>query len=124
LPVIRRNRVVLPDPFGPTRPTFSPFSRAVEASMKTIWWPFCLPMLSRRIIAGRARTFGEGAGLSACGVRGEGHPNPSRSGEGEPRVSAVGGVPLVRRSARTAYHAEGPPPTGLRPVPPPRSGEG
>src|SRR5437016_12256161 len=49
-PVIIRNSVVLPDPLGPTRPTFSPFWSAAEASMKRIWWPFCLLMLSRRII--------------------------------------------------------------------------
>src|SRR5438132_14064444 len=49
-PVIIRNSVVLPDPLGPTRPTFSPFRSAAEASMKRSWWPFCLLMLSRRIM--------------------------------------------------------------------------
>src|SRR4051812_14534410 len=52
-PVIIRNRVVLPEPLGPTRPTFSPRWSAADASMKRSWWPFCLLMLSRRIIAGR-----------------------------------------------------------------------
>ena len=32
-PVIMRNSVVLPAPLGPTRPTFSPFWSAAEASM-------------------------------------------------------------------------------------------
>src|SRR5205823_2000447 len=36
-------------PFGPTRPTFSPRLIAAEASMKRIWRPCCLPMLSSRI---------------------------------------------------------------------------
>jgi hypothetical protein len=45
-----RNSVVLPAPFGPTRPTFSPLVRAAEASTKRSWWPFCLEMLSRRIM--------------------------------------------------------------------------
>ena len=45
-PVIIRKSVDLPDPLGPTRPTFSPFWSAAEASTKRIWWPFCLPMLS------------------------------------------------------------------------------
>src|SRR5436190_6321347 len=49
-PVIIRNSVVLPAPLGPTRPTFSPLLSAAEASMKRSWWPFCLLMLSRRIM--------------------------------------------------------------------------
>src|SRR5262245_24049845 len=49
-PVISRNRVLLPAPLGPTRPIFSPFWSAAEASMKRIWWPTCLETLSRRII--------------------------------------------------------------------------
>src|SRR4051812_2195804 len=49
-PVIMRNSVVLPEPLGPTRPTFSPRCSAAEASMNRRWWPFCLEMLSRRIM--------------------------------------------------------------------------
>src|SRR4051812_32594450 len=52
-PVIIRNSVVLPDPLGPTSPTFSPLCSAAEASMKSRWWPFCLEMLSRRIMGTR-----------------------------------------------------------------------
>ena len=33
--------VLLPDPFGPTRPTFSPRKRLIEASRKRIWPPYC-----------------------------------------------------------------------------------
>src|SRR4029453_5626222 len=51
LPAIMRNSVVLPAPLGPTRPVFSPFCSAADASMKRIWWPTCLETLSRRIIA-------------------------------------------------------------------------
>src|ERR1700752_4658485 len=50
-PDIMRNSVLLPAPLGPTRPIFSPFCNAAEASMKRIWWPTCLETLSRRIIA-------------------------------------------------------------------------
>src|SRR4051812_8872052 len=52
-PVIIRNSVVLPAPLGPTRPTFSPFWRVADASIKRIWWPICLLMLSRRIMCVR-----------------------------------------------------------------------
>src|SRR6185369_7712468 len=51
-PVIMRNSVVLPAPLGPTRPTFSPLLSAPDASIKRRWWPFCLLMLSRRIMKG------------------------------------------------------------------------
>ena len=50
-PVIMRNSVVLPAPLGPTSPTFSPLWSAAEASTKRICLPFCLPILSRRIIS-------------------------------------------------------------------------
>src|SRR3954453_11039939 len=49
-PAIIRNSVVLPAPFGPTSPIFSPLWRAADASMKRIWWPTCLLTLSRRIM--------------------------------------------------------------------------
>src|SRR5690349_18401953 len=49
-PVIIRNSVVLPAPLGPTKPTFSPRLSAADASMNRICRPFCLPILSRRII--------------------------------------------------------------------------
>src|SRR5262245_47997571 len=52
-PVIIRNNVVLPAPLGPTRPTFSPLWSAIDASMKRICRPFCLPMLSRRRLGAR-----------------------------------------------------------------------
>src|SRR4051794_20705774 len=60
-PVIMRNSVVLPAPLGPTRPIFSPFWSAAEASMKRSCWPFCLLMLSRRIMG--TRRLGGVAGL-------------------------------------------------------------
>src|ERR1700730_1053942 len=53
-PVIIRNSVVLPAPFGRPRPAFSPFWSAADASMKRIWWPCCLLTLSRRIIGALA----------------------------------------------------------------------
>src|SRR5882724_10409249 len=71
-PVIIRNSVVLPDPLGPTRPIFSPFWSAAEASMKRIWWPFCLEILSRRIMSMRARKNVFGAALKPCRAPAEG----------------------------------------------------
>ena len=53
-PVIIRNSVVLPAPFGPTRPTFSPGLSCIEASTKRIWRPYCFEMLVR-VIMGRVR---------------------------------------------------------------------
>src|SRR6478735_11029533 len=61
-PAIIRNSVVLPAPFGPTSPIFSPLRRPAEASMNRIWWPTCLLTLSRRIMS--ARTWGEMVGRS------------------------------------------------------------
>jgi hypothetical protein len=50
-PVIMRKSVVLPAPLGPTRPTFSPLASAADASTNSRCWPFCLDMLSNRIIS-------------------------------------------------------------------------
>src|SRR5262249_2837949 len=36
---IMRKIVDLPEPFGPTSPTFSPRNAANDASMNKIWWP-------------------------------------------------------------------------------------
>ena len=47
--LMRRKMVVLPEPFGPTSPTFSPRLIDADASRKRIWWPCCLLMESRRI---------------------------------------------------------------------------
>src|SRR5687767_7378909 len=44
-----RKIVDLPAPFGPTRPTFSPRNRLMEASKKRICLPCCLETESRRI---------------------------------------------------------------------------
>src|SRR5438105_5565678 len=44
-PVIMRKSVVLPDPLGPTRPTFSPGLSWKEASTKRTWRPYCLLIL-------------------------------------------------------------------------------
>src|ERR1051326_7478514 len=43
-PVIRRKSVVLPDPFGPTRPTVAPGLSWSDASTKRICLPYCLLM--------------------------------------------------------------------------------
>ena len=49
-PTIIRNSVVLPEPFGPTRPTFSPGFSWNEASTKRICLPYCLLMREKEII--------------------------------------------------------------------------
>ena len=49
-PTIMRNSVVLPEPFGPTRPTFSPGLSWKEASTKRICLPYCLLMRENEIM--------------------------------------------------------------------------
>jgi len=41
-PLIIRKSVVLPAPFGPTSPAFSPGLSWKEASTKMTWRPYCL----------------------------------------------------------------------------------
>src|SRR5262245_31651245 len=60
-PVINRKMVVLPAPFGPTRPTFSPGFSWKEASTNRICRPYCLLTLTREIIDGR-RSWVRGGG--------------------------------------------------------------
>src|SRR5687768_2189673 len=50
-PTIIRKRVVFPDPFGPTRPTFSPGFSWNDASTKRICRPYCLLMREKEIIS-------------------------------------------------------------------------
>src|SRR3979409_2214348 len=50
-----RNRVVLPDPFGPTKPTFSPGFNWKDASTKTNCLPYCLLIFEKEIIYRAAR---------------------------------------------------------------------
>ena len=50
-PTIRRKSVVLPAPFGPTSPTFSPGLSWNEASTKRSWRPYCLLMRANEIMA-------------------------------------------------------------------------
>ena len=47
-PTIIRNSVVLPEPLGPTRPTFSPGLSWKEASTKRTCLPYCLLTLGER----------------------------------------------------------------------------
>ncbi len=49
-PMIMRKRVVLPAPFGPTRPTFSPGFSWKDASTKRICLPYCLLTLANEIM--------------------------------------------------------------------------
>src|SRR6185369_3219338 len=49
-PTTMRNRVVLPEPLGPTRPTFSPGFNWKDASTKTSCRPYCLLILEKEII--------------------------------------------------------------------------
>src|SRR5271170_4328741 len=49
-PTTIRNSVVLPDPLGPTRPTFSPGFNWKEASTKSNCLPYCLLMFEKEII--------------------------------------------------------------------------
>src|SRR6185503_11004365 len=49
-PTIMRKRVVLPDPLGPTRPTFSPGLSWKEASTNRTCRPYCLLILVKETI--------------------------------------------------------------------------
>src|SRR4051794_24430476 len=76
-PAIIRNSVVLPAPFGPTSPIFSPLLSAADASMNRIWWPACLLTLSRRIM----RSFWGIVALQRhrpCRPPGEARPGPDQ----------------------------------------------
>ena len=53
-----RKRVVLPAPFGPTRPTFSPGLSWKDASTKRTCRPYCLLMRENEIMPGAKRTTG------------------------------------------------------------------
>src|SRR6266511_1769761 len=48
-PVIMRKSVVLPEPLGPTRPTFSPGLSWKDASTKSTCLPYCLLMCEKAI---------------------------------------------------------------------------
>jgi hypothetical protein len=50
-PTIMRNSVVLPAPFGPTRPTFSPGFSWNDVSTNRICLPYCLPTRENEITA-------------------------------------------------------------------------
>src|SRR5712671_3929093 len=54
-PVIIRNSVVLPEPFGPTRPTFSPGLSWKDASTNRTCRPYCLLMCENEIIRSSQR---------------------------------------------------------------------
>src|SRR5206468_3377331 len=56
-PTIMRKSVVLPDPFGPTRPTFSPGLSWKEVSTKRTCLPYCLLMRENEIMASRSPLF-------------------------------------------------------------------
>src|SRR5713226_2993637 len=49
-PTIIRNKVVLPDPFGPTRPTLSPGLSWKDASTNRTCRPYCLLMRENAIM--------------------------------------------------------------------------
>ena len=50
-PTIMRKSVVLPEPFGPTSPTFSPGLSWNDASTNRTWRPYCLLMPENAIMA-------------------------------------------------------------------------
>src|SRR5258705_12052110 len=54
-PTIMRKSVVFPEPFGPTRPTFSPGLSWNDASTNRICLPYCLLMRLNEIMGNRVR---------------------------------------------------------------------
>src|SRR6516225_2799288 len=59
-PTTIRNNVVLPAPFGPTSPTFSPGLSWNEASTNSSCLPYCLLILENEIIRFQATRMPEG----------------------------------------------------------------
>src|SRR5262245_60829076 len=68
-PTIIRKSVVLPAPFGPTRPTFSPGLSWKEASTKRIWRPYCLLMRLNEIMPEGTAYHGVDVSLALVGHR-------------------------------------------------------
>src|ERR1051325_4950312 len=73
-PTIIRKSVVLPEPFGPTRPTFSPGLSWKDASTKRIWRPYCFEIREKEIMARRSgqllqARLGEAHGVVPSGPR-------------------------------------------------------
>src|ERR671910_1098954 len=73
-PVIIRKMVVLPAPFGPTRPTFSPGLSWKEVSTKSTCRPYCLLMRERE----STRTYLKFTSLAAPGEPSGGGSNGIR----------------------------------------------
>src|SRR5437868_14456530 len=69
-PTTMRNSVVLPEPFGPTRPTFSPGFNWKEASTKTNCLPYCLLIFEKEIMGenGRNSKLAEGQNRGLAGA--------------------------------------------------------
>ena len=74
-PAIRRNNVDLPEPLGPTRPTFSPAFSCMDASTKSAWWPWRL-LMPFNAIMGAKRI---GALPRMTSRPGDGYQRPLRS---------------------------------------------
>ena len=91
-PTIIRKRVVLPAPFGPTSPTFSPGLSWNEASTKRICRPYCLLMRERAIIR---PSVPRGAGKPSGAVLAK-RPRAQRMPEGEPRAAAFAASPRAK----------------------------
>src|SRR6202521_4903515 len=77
-PTIIRNRVVLPDPFGPTRPTFSPGLSWKDASTNRTWRPYCLLMRENAIMPG---------GRAAAAAQTPSRPAPDEDGRKQKGLS-------------------------------------
>src|SRR5947207_4607153 len=63
-PAIIRKSVVLPEPFGPTSPAFSPGLSWNEASTKTTWRPYCLLTPANEIMDCGKQTAAGGCSVS------------------------------------------------------------
>src|ERR1700722_6938067 len=75
-PTTIRNSVVLPDPLGPTSPTFSPGFNWKEASTKSNCLPYCLLVFEKEIILKERLAV---PCLFQCSVETENHrPSPAR----------------------------------------------
>src|SRR5512141_866166 len=91
-PVMRRKIVVLPAPFGPTRPIFSPSFSWKDASTKRTCRPYCL-LMPESAIMGRG-----GSQISAW---------PSLDHRDAPRVAAAARRRVERGLQKDAHDGEG-----------------
>ena len=101
---MRRSNVVLPEPFGPTRPALEPGPRTNETSLRTVSGPydFVSPLYAQHDSFPSARSAGEPERASrravkaACGERGSLAERAGEQGNGTVPMRTILGRTHVR----------------------------